>query len=664
MGLLRVVGGFHPRVIQPMTEIRHGRAAHVRLVETVTESGTPTLCVEKVFRPGLLTKLIYRATFQAPFAYQHSREAVLACYYRRRVAFAIMKAMVPSVRIAPALYVRFDRECEAWVLRTQFVRGRGVLPAASDPYMVRRWLYERFESRRLGTSPPQEIDELLEVMTEVEELFRSTGLTGSGWQVCKRALVSTANFLRTDKGYVLVDLESGIPALLVPYYVTAGLRMGCLPLFDDIDAAQLTDWLAEQGEMLEACLGTESHRALTDDAQLLIDYTERWKGAELAVARNRWSVFGRTFRQRFKARVIYSWEHREIVDAQATEAMRPGSRIVSRLTFLLGIVPGRCGQFLQRRWANRPYRISVKCFLCGREFRQQQIRAVLDRRTHQWRAEGRINWQRTFRRFGPVFVMHTLFASLTPPGLHRWLTDRERCYESLTRMFLLCVSGRFQCEYGRHMIRKMIHRWQREERLDPVVAKSLKERLEACDLDEYVRCFGIHIGLKLFTPLLVPAKIGGVAANPCTCCHLSSRLFYGRQSHFGACCIRRGGTFAIPKLYWWACCRQSVRWLIRSRCMPSIPSCSCVMRLRGPVAGCRSTVKRLSIRNLGNPAVRPSDGGHGHRIDARTSDEPLDIAQKQCSGARSSRTDHGSLHAAGGAHGAACGAVVPLCHLS
>jgi hypothetical protein len=31
-------------------------------------------------------------------------------------------------------------------------------------------------------------------------------------------------------------------------------------------------------------------------------------------------------------------------------------------------------------------------------------------------------------------------------------------------------------------------------------------------MDEYVRCFGIHLGLKLLVPLLAPLKVGGAAA--------------------------------------------------------------------------------------------------------------------------------------------------------
>jgi hypothetical protein len=105
-----------------------------------------------------------------------------------------------------------------------------------------------------------------------------------------------------------------------------------------------------------------------------------------------------------------------------------------------------------------------------------------------------------------------LLSRVIPAGVHRWLTDPLRRREAATRMYLLCVSPRFQSAYGRHVIGEMINRWKRQGRIDSAEARLLRRQLADNHLDEYVRCLGMHLGLKLLLPLLMPLKVGGLAA--------------------------------------------------------------------------------------------------------------------------------------------------------
>jgi hypothetical protein len=77
---------------------------------------------------------------------------------------------------------------------------------------------------------------------------------------------------------------------------------------------------------------------------------------------------------------------------------------------------------------------------------------------------------------------------------------------------LLCVSAHFQSAYGRHIIGEMVRRWKRYGRIGAAEAELLERQLAASELDEYVRCMGMHLGLKLLLPLIAPLKVGGVAA--------------------------------------------------------------------------------------------------------------------------------------------------------
>ena len=67
-----------PERVRVIRELGQGRAATARLVDATFSDGTTLRCVEKVFRPGLLTKAIYRICFFAPFAYQFNEDAIRA----------------------------------------------------------------------------------------------------------------------------------------------------------------------------------------------------------------------------------------------------------------------------------------------------------------------------------------------------------------------------------------------------------------------------------------------------------------------------------------------------------------------------------------------------------------------------------------------------------
>jgi hypothetical protein len=202
------------------------------------------------------------------------------------------------------------------------------------------------------------------------------------------------------------------------------------------------------------------------------------------------------------------WQRRGIVDDAARKAIEPGPRVFSRLTFLLGLVPGRAGRFLQRMWINRTYRAHIIKFGRDRAYRRQQLNQFVNRCISRWHGSRRLAPD-TALTFGLKFVLHFLAAAVTPAALHRWCSDPVHRRNGLIRMVLICVSAHFQSEYGRHLIRSWLRQWEDAGRLTPLEAVQLRHQLSASDMDEYVRCFGMHMGLKLLLPLLTPLKYGG-----------------------------------------------------------------------------------------------------------------------------------------------------------
>ena len=501
---------WQPTKVTPVRTLGSGRAAQAILVKATGVDGEERLCVEKVFNPGLLTRFIYRFCFQAAFPYQTSHHAILACYHRRRVASKLIKALVPDVQIAEPLYVRWDDQASAFVLAAEFVKGRGIRPAAARPDRIRSRVFSKAAEPQIQTV--EEIDQLLDVMSRLETMLQQSGLVGSGWQVSKAAVVSTANLLKTEAGYVVVDLESGIPAMLVAHYVLAGLKIRSLPLFDDVDPKGLEQFLMDHQQELSASLGQHDFDELKADSEQLIQHSQAWKHSEVSVFRSGLPFFSSAFQTLYRKRCIDHWQRTGQTDNDTHQRFTNSKRLYSRLTYLAGLVPGPVGRFVQKLSGNSHFATRVRSLIFDSGVRKAAAEKFCDRKSKQFVSEGRVPAGRQFDSPGLSFQLNWILSKVAPATAQRWLSDHEYRKNGLIRIWLLLVSGRFQRAMGQLRMQSVIRSWQRDGRLQPGEYEQLTERCASHELDEYSRCFGMHLSVKLASPLMVPLKIGGFAA--------------------------------------------------------------------------------------------------------------------------------------------------------
>jgi len=164
-----------------------GRAAVAMLckVDGLEENQSKQV-VEKVFTPDALTRFIYSCCFQAPFPYQRNEDAIRASLYRRLMIRDLMVfSGLKNTEIALPLYTRWDSQSNAFVLGSEFVNGRPIVPALSDEFSIRRFILNgivRPVSRIFGIKRQKiekqksELSELRKIMRDVERLLRRAGL--------------------------------------------------------------------------------------------------------------------------------------------------------------------------------------------------------------------------------------------------------------------------------------------------------------------------------------------------------------------------------------------------------------------------------------------------------------------------------------------------------
>ncbi|MGH8058001.1 MAG: hypothetical protein ACREOH_12325, partial [Candidatus Entotheonellia bacterium] len=274
--------------LEKSTNLGRGRGARVDLVRDLR---TGRLIAEKVFTAGgglssLITKVLYWLCFQSPFPYRTTARAVWTAYFRRKALRLLTEYWFGAPCVADALYVRWDEDARAFVLGTQYIAGRGPRIDFSDPSPLPR-------RRRAASHSPRPRDDMGGLITFMDRLrlhLRESGFIGAQWQVDRRTLVATANFLYNGKRWIAVDLESGVPAVTLLRYWVQGALLGRFPLFDDTDFSAVWSYIDRHADDLIRRLGPAKAGALRHVLKELEAQERLWKAGEVALLREpqRW----------------------------------------------------------------------------------------------------------------------------------------------------------------------------------------------------------------------------------------------------------------------------------------------------------------------------------------------------------------------------------------
>ena len=491
-----------------------GRAAEAWLVEVHRDGRETYRCVEKRFSPSGLTRFIYSSCFQSPFPYSTLLDSALCCMYRRMVARKILTWDRPDrdPLVADALYARLDQNSPGPpvpVLGTYFIDGIGLRPPLPEP----RFLKKPDPSKPVNA----EVGRLIALMRSMENRFIESGLVGSGWQVSRAALVTTANFLMTAEGrFYCVDLESGIPALLVPRYLFCFLNLG-FPLFDNADCPRLRKYIRINEEGMRSSLGQTGLEELLRWVELLEGHQKTWKGSEIAFFRHGHRLLtDRDLRERVRLRLADYLLADDRIDEGRASRLRNSKAFLTNRDIFLSLAPASPGRILHRLLSNRRFRKRMARFAMEPLFRKQEIRRYLEKKVPAWLEKERITRARAdhlltgdtglFRALG-----HRVLSCTTPRFLHRVLTDRAAFQELLALMAVALLSERFQYAYARFTILSGIAEWEGDRRLTAEEADGMRAILEKGEMQEYIRCFGMHLCLKLLEPLTASLKVIGAS---------------------------------------------------------------------------------------------------------------------------------------------------------
>jgi hypothetical protein len=469
-----------------------GRGARVDLMR---DQRSNRLIAEKVFGFGrglslLITKTLYRLCYQAPFAYRATASAVWAAYYRRKALRLLTEYWFGVPCVADALYVRWDAESKAFVLGTDYIAGHGPRLSPPDPYLVQRWL----RRRSLPPRPTDDMDTLVAFMEQLRSHLQESGFTGTQWQIDRRTLVATANCLHDGDKWVVVDLESGVPAVTMPQYLLQGLRMGRLPLFDDTEFTTLWSYVARHEEALSQRLGPERLRDLRHVIKELDAHERLWKTGEIALLREprRWARPEN--RAHIRRQALDRWLQEGRISPESARLLE-----ASTLRFLGHWAFGRMVS-----WARHGAR-----FVRDQDYRV----TVVAPHIAAWVAAGRLHADTGAEllrnpRLLPLGML--ALSAMLPAPIIRFFRDPQYRAVTVRQAYRMLVDGRYQLFLAQQFINRRIEAWESAQRLTPAEAEMLRQTVATPSAQEYVRGVGVHLALKAFLPslLLDPLFVG------------------------------------------------------------------------------------------------------------------------------------------------------------
>ena len=235
------------------------------------KAGTAT----KEYHPPMPVRVLYRLAFQAPFPYQHRRDALEAAAAKRKIAGLLTRH-----------WYGYDMVASVYGIRE-----------GEDGY--------RFETELIHGTEPSSNGEVEGLLAEMYAHFQEAGMPT--WQIAPGNPHAYSNFIRRPNGELkLIDLESALVSVSYPWKeLRAALRDGNFPVFDDVDFTRLHDYVNTHASEIAETVGPEGVEELSQAIQTAEASSRAWKDSEPRI----WGRMG-------------AWIHRRLDVSRPINAIR------------------------------------------------------------------------------------------------------------------------------------------------------------------------------------------------------------------------------------------------------------------------------------------------------------------------------------------------------
>ncbi len=420
-------------------KLGQGRAAEVFLARDAQGRAV----ARKIFGGDLASKLVLYLLTGAGNAYAWCESAIRTAFARRRILAHLVRYWFgDELRLPRTNGWRWNADHKAYEIEAELIDGchaplRG--PGGWD------------DPRH---DPVREL--VHDVMRPLQGHLEEAGFDGLLWQAGRGNPVAASNFMleRTAarRGWVWIDLESGVPALFAlnplataRFYLPKSLRHRRW-LFDDVDVPKLRRYLWQHRQGLESTLGAATLRDVERQVDNLECSQRHWK----SMPRYRRSISQELARERITARQAEHYRGRPW-SWQVRLGWTGAARCTARLSALIRRLPAWLAGLKFRRLTARVWRFST-----SQRYRERLARTFVAARLNRWAERGFLDRQevarlrRQLRRdetsaYITDFVVHLMIKApikaaqwlLIPPALALgWLDVTSAAFLLLTGGFI------------------------------------------------------------------------------------------------------------------------------------------------------------------------------------------------------------------------------------
>jgi len=204
-------------------------------------------------------------------------------------------------------------------------------------------------------------------------------------------------------------------------------------------------------------------------------------------------IFSSSLRRDVKRGYVNSWLKSGLIDEKFADRLNH-SFFKFIIFFSMGIIPF-LGRFLRRIWGNKQYRSHIGKIFGESSYLKRVFRAKQAVRMIDWNREGRITDSRArklVKRPFRFWLQAFLFGWL-PPKWHRFFTDRQYAWESLSYTMSYPIKFYRDNDFREQWLLEQVEAGEKEGMLNEDEAINIRERIKDPFIQKYLKCVAVHV---------------------------------------------------------------------------------------------------------------------------------------------------------------------------
>lgn len=470
-------------------------------LSAVPDLKTGGLYAVKILRPvsgfaRFIRNMMYTLAFQGPFSLQSNPDAVRAgALWQKFIRRAAGLRFGREEAVVNVLATFIDKNLGSCGEISEWVSGRMWRFEVDDDLDSRRRFLRGKISHHKGS--PEYLSKrafMFDLVSLMHEMGAHELARQYEWWTLKsqpNAMKRTISDPDPSKGHTAVDFRAGMA--LLPFapqspgdfrLIWRGLKRGALVQFDRGNLPRLKAFLAAHS----------SHFSGMEQALVELESKDhRYRESLPDITHHHIRLLTqKSLRSGIRSATVKSWRICETIDSNMEDKLKKNSFLFF-LFYLASMIP-LFGRGFRRIFGHSTVRRHWGRLLTHPRYILQTGRGRMAETLIRWHRSGRVGSRRAERLVhSPVLFYANLPLSFMPPGLHRFLTDKQRFKQALFNLFVHPVRLYFRPEVREKWLQDMIASGEQKGMLTSAEASGIRAQITEPFIQKYLKSLAVHV---------------------------------------------------------------------------------------------------------------------------------------------------------------------------